>query len=336
MPTTIKDIAREANVSIATVSKVLNNKMNVAAGTREKVLQTVKRLNYAPNASAANLARRSNQTIIYADSFHRGLPFENPHMFDIICGASHELSRKGYKLSLLNLDAASRSVSEILEETILSRSADGILINGQFVTPKIEQLVLQYDFPQICVGVPYFDSLLSWIDTNHALSSSIAVSHLLSRGHARIAFMGGQKKDHIFLDRLHGFQVAMERNGLPIPPEYVVYNAPDIDAIPRAAAQLLDLPVPPDSIICTNSLMAVGTIRAIQDRGLSFPQQIALVTFDDYPYTPMLSPRPTVIDIDLFSLGVHASNSLLKKIRNPAMLIQTYTALPKLIQRETT
>ena len=148
--------------------------------------------------------------------------------------------------------------------------------------------------------------------------------------------MGGQKKDHIFLDRLHGFQVAMERNGLPIPPEYVVYNAPDIDAIHRAAAQLLDLPVPPDSIICTNSLMAVGTIRAIQDRGLSFPQQIALVTFDDYPYTPMLSPRPTVIDIDLFSLGVHASNSLLKKIRNPAMLIQTYTALPKLIQRETT
>lgn len=336
MPVTINDIAQEAGVSIATVSKVLNHKIHVSAATREKVLQTIQRLNYAPNASAANLARRSSKTVIYADSFYKGLPYQNPHMFDIICGVSHELSRKGYHLSLLNLDSSDKKPEEIFEETILSRVADGFIISGLFVTPQLEKLMLRYDFPQICIGVPNFDTVLSWIDTNHTLSSNIAVEHLLSRSRTKLAFMGGHKGDKIFMDRLHGFRIAMEKNGVQVCEEYISYNDPDVEAIYQSATQLLELPEPPDGIICTNSLMAVGTIRAIKAKGLSIPEQIAVVTFDDYPFSPMIVPSPTVIDIDLYSLGTHAGSSLLKKIKDPAMLLQSYTALPRLVQRQTT
>ena len=104
----------------------------------------------------------------------------------------------------------------------------------------------------------------------------------------------------------------------------------------KRARELLELPERPDGIICTNSLMTVGTMWAIQEKGLRMPEDLSLIAFDDYPYTPLLSPKPTVIEIDLFSLGVHAAAQLLRKIRDPAMLIQTYTALPRLIQRETT
>ena len=128
----------------------------------------------------------------------------------------------------------------------------------------------------------------------------------------------------------------MERRGLEVKEEYITYNPPDVEAIFQSAAALLDLPVPPDGIICTNSLMAVGTMRAIQTRGLDIPGQVSLIAFDDHPYSPMVSPQPTIIDIDLFSLGVHAGNLLLKKIRDPAMLVQTYTALPRLLLRGTT
>lgn len=336
MSITIRDIAREAEVSTATVSKVINNKMYVAPKTRDKVLQVMKRLNYAPNASAANLARKVTKTVLYADSFHKGLPYQNPHMFDIICGASHELSRKGFRLALLNLNSIEAKPEKVLEEAILSKTADGIIVNGAFMTPQIERLMLQHDFPQICIGEPDFDSILSWIDTNNTLSANMAVEHLIACGCHRLAFMGGRESDKIFMDRLKGFKMAAMKNDLTIHDGYITYNEPDVNTIFQSALRLLELPQPPDGIICTNSLMTVGTMRAIKEKGLSLPGEISLVAFDDYPYTPTISPAPTVIDIDLFSLGVHAGNLLIRKIKDPAMLVQTYTALPRLIQRETT
>ena len=120
------------------------------------------------------------------------------------------------------------------------------------------------------------------------------------------------------------------------PDAYITYNEPDASVICRSALALLELPERPDGIICTNSLMTVGTMQAIDKKGIHMPNELSLIAFDDYPYTPLLSPKPTVIEIDLFSLGVHAAAQLLRKIKDPAMLIQTYTALPRMIQRETT
>lgn len=336
MAYTIKDIAREAGVSTATVSKVINSKMYVAPETRSKVLQVMKALDYAPNVSAANLARKSSKMILYADHFYKGQPYQNPHMFDIICGVTHELSRKGYHLSLLNLDSSEKQANAALENAVRSRIADGMILNGALVTPQIERMLLRYDFPQICIGAPDFDSILSWIDTNHTLSSSLAVDHLISCGCRKIAFMGGREEDKIFMDRLKGFRIAMEKHGLEIPENYITYNEPNIDVIVRSATALLQQPQAPDSIICANSLMTVGTMQAIHSLGISVPEEVSVVAFDDHPYTPMLSPAPTVIDIDLFNLGVNAGSLLLKKVRDPAMLVQTYTALPRLVQRATT
>ena len=138
------------------------------------------------------------------------------------------------------------------------------------------------------------------------------------------------------MDRLRGFHLAAQKNNLDIPEGYIIYNEPDIDAICSSALGLLELPERPDGIICTNSLMTVGTMQAIAQKGIRMPEELSLIAFDDYPYTPLLSPKPTVIEIDLFSLGVHAAAQLLRKIKDPAMLIQTYTALPRMIQRETT
>ena len=163
----------------------------------------------------------------------------------------------------------------------------------------------------------------------------MAVEHLLNLGCRKLAFMGGQSGDEIFIDRLRGFQIALQKNDIIVQEEFITYNEPDIDVIYNSAMQLLQSPNRPDGIICTNSLMAVGTMRAIKSMKLTMPDDIALVAFDDYPYTPLISPKPTVIEIDVFSLGVHAVSHLMRKIKDPATIIQTYTALPRLIKRET-
>lgn len=336
MSVTIKDIAQEAGVSTATVSKVLNDKLYVSQATKERVLSVVKRFNYAPNAAASSLARKEQHVILYADNFRKGLAFQNPHMFEILCGINHELGRKRYQLAFLQMDEDINHVDVTIEKAIRSKRADGIILNADFLTSTVENVFSRTAFPQICIGRPTSETLLSWIDTNHVLSSNIAVEHLLETGCKRIAFMGGSAEDKIFTERLRGFLTAMGKMGLHVPDEYVTYNPPDIYTIEKSAADLLSLPQRPDAIICTNSLMAVGTMSAIKQAGLSVPEQISVVTFDDYPYTPIISPAPTVIDIDLFSLGVQAANSLLRKIKNPSLLIQTYTTLPQLTPRNST
>ena len=172
MAATIKDVAKKANVSISTVSRVLSNQMHVSSSTYKRIQDAVAELNYIPNSSAVSLVKKSSTTVLYADSFYKGRPYENPHMFDIISGSSHELRKKGYFLGLLDLDRSKEKSEEQIINAIQSKKADGILINGYYVTPAIEKVLLATDFPHICIGKPSFDSMLSWIDTNHSLSSN--------------------------------------------------------------------------------------------------------------------------------------------------------------------
>lgn len=186
MAATIKDVAKKANVSISTVSRVLSNQMHVSSSTYKRIQDAVAELNYIPNSSAVSLVKKSSTTVLYADSFYKGRPYENPHMFDIISGSSHELRKKGYFLGLLDLDRSKEKSEEQIINAIQSKKADGILINGYYVTPAIEKVLLATDFPHICIGKPSFDSMLSWIDTNHSLSSNLAITHLVSLGHKKL------------------------------------------------------------------------------------------------------------------------------------------------------
>ena len=137
MAATIKDVAKKANVSISTVSRVLSNQMHVSSSTYKRIQDAVAELNYIPNSSAVSLVKKSSTTVLYADSFYKGRPYENPHMFDIISGSSHELRKKGYFLGLLDLDRSKEKSEEQIINAIQSKKADGILINGYYVTPAI-------------------------------------------------------------------------------------------------------------------------------------------------------------------------------------------------------
>lgn len=168
------------------------------------------------------------------------------------------------------------------------------------------------------------------------MSASIATEHLIAGHHKNIAFIGGHLGDHIFEERLEGFLLSMKRNGLAIPDNYIVYNDSDISSIFESTLTLLNSDNPPNGIICTNSFTAVGVMEALNKKEVKIPKEVSLIAFDDYPYSSILTPAPTVIDIDLFSLGENAANLLLKKIKHPDMLFQTYAALPKLVKRQTT
>jgi LacI family transcriptional regulator len=237
---------------------------------------------------------------------------------------------------LIELSDDKRETASIVEEAILSRQAGGMIINSRYISPQIERIAKKHNYPVICVGKPQVDTIFSWIDTNHALSSDLVVEHLVSCGCKKIAFMGGIRGEAIFEARLSGFTSAIYKYGAYTSDGYIVYNNADIRDIYKAARGLLSMQDRPEAIVCNESLLAVGTMNVIRDMGISVPKDISLIMFDDHPYSPGMNPAPTVIDIDLFSLGVQISNSILKIIAKPSLVIQTFTSLPRLVQRETT
>lgn len=332
---TIKDIAQLAGVSISTVSKVLNNKIYVSAETREHVQNIIKRYNYQANSTARNLASNQTYNIAYMDKFIRNIPFENPHMFNILLGAEYKLQSKGYHLSLVNL-ASKKSSKQILEEHLASKQFDGLLINSGYINPKLEKIILQYDLPSVCIGKLEFNSMLSWIDNNHRHSSAMAVNYLKKKAYKSICFMGGLIGDKISDERIQGFREALLEYKSTTNSNQIIHNAPDINSIYLCSKNFLQSKKRTDAIICNNSLIAYAVVKCINDLSLKMPEDIAVLTFDQYPYSALISPTPSVIQIDQYELGVQAATMLFQRIKNPAQVLQSYTTLPQIIERGTT
>lgn len=332
---TIKDIAQMANVSISTVSKVINNKQYVAPSTRSHIQEIIKRYNYQVNCTARNLAHSKTLNIAYLDQFTRNIPFENPHMFNILLGAEHKLQSKGYRLSLVNL-AGKQPIKKILETQLANKQFDGMLINSGCIDSKLENSILRYDLPTVCIGKLEFNSMLSWIDNNHRHSAAMAVDYLKKKGYNKICYVGGMLGDKISDERIQGFKQALLHYKLNFIDNPIIHTTSNISSIYADTDAIINSKYKPDAVICNNSLIAFAVVNCINKLGLKIPADIAVLSFDNYPYSKLIVPQPSVIQIDLYELGVQAASMLILKIKNPAQSIQTYTTLPEIIERSTT
>lgn len=335
MAITIRDVAAAAGVSVSTVSKVVNGWTSISAETTARVNAVIKELHYTPNARAVSFARKATMNIIFLTSLEKEEAYKNPHMFDIMCGVYQELSKYHYNVTLVDTSQDNHP-GESVERIISEGSADGIVVHGSALDEKTASLITERAFPHTIIGNPGFDSPLCWIDTNHMLGGQFAAEHLLSCGYRKIAFIGGRKTDFISQQRLKGVRQTLLKNGDRMNPSHIVYTDSSREAAHQATLSLIHSDNPPEAIICENNLIALGVSRAIEHAGLIVPKEIAFLTFDRYPYTSVIDPAPTIIDIDVFDMGVQAGSTIARKLENPALLVQSYTTLPLLIQGKTT
>ena len=163
MPTTIKDVAERAGVSVSTVSKVLNDWKTISQSTKEKVNQAIKELNYTPNSRAVSFARGVTKNIIYLTSLGKGEAYTNPHMFDIMCGTFSNLAKQGFSMTMMDISDEMHP-KETVSEIIARKSADGIIIHGSVINQDIANLIIDNNFPHIVIGHPEFDNRLCWIE----------------------------------------------------------------------------------------------------------------------------------------------------------------------------
>lgn len=334
MAITISDVAAEAGVSKSTVSKVLNNWSTISPETTTRVQEAIKKLNYVPNARAVSFARQTTQNIVYLTDLSQNAAYENPHMFDIMCGICQELTGKNYTLTLEDTSKDSYPGESALRE-ISRKSADGLLIHGSAINEELAKKLVNSNIPHIIIGHPEYESRLCWVDTNHALAGEYAATHMADCGYTDVIFVGGKRGDSISNQRLKGFKKGMNNHNTAVLSKQIIYTNSTRQSAYESVKSLLSDHVP-DAIVCENNLLTIGVIKAVNESGLRIPEDIGILTFDKYPYSGIIDPELTIVDINVFDMGVQAGNMMIRKLDNPNLLIQSYTTLPLLIQGNST
>lgn len=334
MAVSIRNVAQEAGVSVSTVSKVLNHSPLISETTTKKVRAAIERLQYHPNEQARNFAKQKTYNVAFIAHTENTTAFNNPHLFAIMCGAEKQLNENGYHLIFVGL-TAEQNECDTIKALIEQKVVDGIILHISAVTPDVSSVLVENKFPHIVIGKLDFNSELCWIDTNNQLSGSIAMRHLIEIKCHNIAYIGGAKQDHISLHRLQGVTRTAKDFNVSIPDNNICLGATTISDAQKITKALVDSRHP-DAIICANNTIALGTMRTLKDLQIKIPDETAVISFDDYPYSRITEPPLSIVNIDVYDMGMQAGIMLLRKIKTPSLQVQSYTTLPVLIVRGST
>lgn len=333
MKTTINDIAKAANVAKSTVSKVLNDAPTISEATKRKVQAIMKELNYIPSSIATQLARQSSRNIGFLMNFDRKDDFLNPFFYSLLGGAESVTFENHYELTISNIHNRG---DDFMNRYVYNKKVDGMLINPSALDQETVEKLEELTFPYVIVGQPKEDYGVTWVDYDNIAGGRIATDHLLQQGYSRIAFIGSKPDDSISHNRFRGY----ERVVLPLQGgesnQYIRLTGQTEEFGYRMMEELLALETPPDSVICVNNLIALGALKAAKDRGIRVPQDLGIVTFDNYPLAPYTTPALTALEIDTFELGVLSTKVLFDKIADKPLPQSFYTLQPRLIIREST
>ncbi|MCO7255975.1 MULTISPECIES: ribose operon transcriptional repressor RbsR [Dickeya] len=325
---TMKDVARLAGVSTSTVSHVINDNRYVSDAIRERVMKAVEQLNYAPSALARSLKINQTRTIgmlLTASS--------NPFYAEVVRGVERCCYERGYSLILCNTEGDHHRLSRSLE-TLLQKRVDGLLLMCTESYLPSPDIIRRYpSIPVVMMDWAPFEGSSDIIKDNSLQGGEMATHYLISQGYRKIACIAGPQDKTTAHNRLEGYRKAMHQSGLSIPVGYEVIGDFEFEAGFRAMQQLLALPERPDAVFTSNDAMAVGVYRALYEAGLSIPDDMAVVGYDDIELARYLSPPLTTIHQPKGELGELAIDTLLHRLEHPDAEHNVLVLTPELIVR---
>ena len=334
MSVSIKDVANKAGVSISTVSKALNDKSSVSSSTIERIKQTAEEMGYVPNSRARVFATKETKQIVFVADIPKDTAFYNPHIFEIIMGLQHSVSKSGYSLIVESVEK--KEALEYISSLYKKNMADALVVHASILTKRLESLIVKSNLPHLIIGQPDYQSTLSWIDTDNTLSGAIAIRHLLKKDYYPVAFVGGKADDMISLHRFEGAERELKQNNLNFEDQYVLSTSSTIVSGMNAAKKILKMEKPPRSVLCANSVIAFGMMQELRNQKIKVPKDIAVMTFDRYPFSDFTEPRVTSVDMNMYEIGEEAGSILIKNLSHPNLRIQTFTSEPCIFEREST
>ncbi|MBR9858046.1 MAG: substrate-binding domain-containing protein [Gammaproteobacteria bacterium] len=325
---TIKDVALRAQVSTSTVSHVLNKTRFVSPEITLRVEQAIDELHYAPSALARSLKLNETRTLgmLVTSS-------ANPFFAEVVQGVEQRCFELGYSLVLCNTrdDKARLNASM---EMLLQKRVDGIILMCTQVDLGAGVFDRYPSVPLVLADWGPMDMEADLIQDGGRLGGRLATEHLLGLGHRHIGCITGPEGKRAADERRAGFEAAMAKAGLTVRPEWVIEGDFELAGGNSAMTTLLSLPKRPTAVFVGNDMMAVGALRALADAGVSVPEQMSLVGYDNIELAHYLVPALTSIEQPKAGMGALAVDTLLARIKAPDSSRRVLTLTPELIVRD--
>lgn len=304
----IYDVASLSNVSVFTVSAVINKNRQVSVPLRRRVETAIQKLDFRPNLLARSLAKRQTKTLgmIVPD-------IANPFFPQLVRGTEDTAQKNGYSLLLCNSDDQPEK-EELYLELLLSRQVDGLLLTKTPApfSPRLRSMLADAKVPIVLLMRTYPSLKTDTVITDDLTGAFEAASHLARIGHRKIAVVTGPLAVSNARDRLTGFRKGLRTHKVPYCPELTVEGDYRIASGYRAGLTLL--PHKPEAVFIANYLMTVGFMKAAGEIGLNCPEDFGLVSFDDYPWLNCFSPRLTTVELPKYELGATGAQILIERI----------------------
>jgi LacI family transcriptional regulator len=310
----IREVAKRAGVSLGTVSNVLNRPEIVAAETRRRVQAAIEEIGFVPNGSARQLRAGRSQ--------HIGLvvlDVANPFFTDVARGVEDTANQAGYVVILCNSDDSAQKENNYLQ-VLEEQRTQGVLITPVQNDASYLQRLRQRGIAVVLLDRPSRIKDLCSVSVDDVRGGELAVTHLLERGHERIAFVHGPLSIRQCADRRRGVLRALKAAGFNA--EYMLVDittsAQSASAGEACVEKLLSASIKPTAAFCANDLLALGLMRGLLRRGIAIPEDMALVGYDDVEFASVLSTPLTSIRQPKYELGRAAAELLLDEVRQPS------------------
>lgn len=326
---TIKDVAKAANVSVATVSYVINGISNmVSQDTRDRVLQIINEMGYVPNMTARALVKNESRLIGFFIPANKDLKHlvlrENPFYLEFIGGIEYKALECGYNTLLVGVDNEKEC-----KDIINSRNFAGV-ITFDFIDEGSLKVLEESDIPVVVIDDEVDkNNNISYLNVDNEKGGYLAAEYLINKGHRNIGYFTFGLNAYVAKRRLIGFKKACSDYGVNFNEENILYVEPMDKIIDNIVNRHLT------AVFCTGDVMAMNLMRALYKKGIKVPDDISIVGFDDIAFCQFLMPALTTIKQDIFNKGAKAVEIILHNIEKPKDKVKEHIMPVELIERET-
>ena len=332
---TLKDLAKDLNLSASTISRALDNHPAISTATKKKVQKKAEELGFIPNSIASSFRTKKTKSIGII------VPRIDIHFHSLVISGIEDFAYKnGYNVTIFQSKDSLKREKEIVK-ILQNRMVDGVISCLSIETKKCDHFK---KFDKLGVPLVFYDRVPTDFDANKIIindfdSAFTATEHLIASGCQRLGHVAGNQKTDIFKARLEGFKAALTKHNLPVNDDFILHTTHlGYDEGVICANNYLELPALPDGIFCANDYTAVSLIQVFRKANIKIPEQVAIVGFSNYPISKVIEPHLTTINDCAFQMGESSAKLLMRQMEDKDDLVnsETITIKTELIVREST
>lgn len=317
MAVTIKDVAKKANVSPSTVSRVISDSPRISEQTKRKVRRVMDELGYHLNYNARVLAQQKTRTIGIVMKKSSSDSLHDPFFPEVLRAISAYCNKANYNITLTTGETEEEIFEDVVK-MVRGKRVDGMIVTYSKKNDRVISYLRESHLPFVLVGSPHeAQENIIYVDNDNMKAAENATDYLIDLGHERIGFIGGDLDYEVSVSRLKGYEDALMKHNLPIHADLIVNPKTPYDT-DQIVLDFMELSSPPTALVVTDDLVALKVLQVCRKEGIDIPNELSIISFNNTMIADVSSPPLTSVDTQVFQLGNEAAKCLLEEIDEPS------------------